>query len=236
MSSNKKIVLITGSAIRIGRAIAKSFHNAHLLLHYHQSKDEALSLQEELAKKGVSSSLYQADLRDKKQINALFTQIQKEHQKIDVLINNAASFEKKPFLDITDFSSQIDLNLIAPLILSQKSAKMMKKGSCIINICDITSKEPIKDHALHSISKAALLYTAKTLALELAPHIRVNNLLIGVALPSSNYSQKEIEKIINEKVSLKRAASLQEITQGIHFIIENEYLNGTTIELDGNWN
>lgn len=236
MDSSKRKILITGSAVRIGRAIAKSFKNAHLLLHYHRSEKEALSLKEELSKNNVSSSLYEADLRNKKEIENLFDRIQKEHQHIDVLINNAASFEKKPFLDISDFNSQIDLNLIAPLILSQKAAKMMRERSCIINLCDITSKEPIKGHTLHAISKAALLYATKTLALELAPRIRVNNLLVGIALPSADYDTKEIERIIDQKVSLKRPVSFQEINRSIHFIIENEYLSGATIELDGNWN
>jgi enoyl-[acyl-carrier protein] reductase III len=234
-SLKNKVILITGSAIRIGRAIALSLYDAKLILHYNESEKEAHSLKRELSEKGCKCKLFKADFNNPKEIKHLFEFIRKEYGHLDILVNSAATFDKSPFLEIEDFDSVFNINLKAPLIASQQAAKIMKEGSLIINICDPTSKVPFKHHLLHGISKAALSYATKALALELSPKIRVNNLLIGVALPSIDYTKEAIELVIEKHTLVQRVAKLSEIVKGIHFLIENEYVNATTIEVDGGW-
>lgn len=230
-----KVALVTGSAVRVGRIISLGLSCKKLVLHYHKSKKEALSLKDELEMKGIQCDLFQADLKEPQQIEKLFEFIKNKHEHLDILINNAASYEKKPFLEVEDFDSSLDLNLKAPLICSQYAARLMPTGSLILNICDMSSKNPLKHRPLHSISKAALMYATKVLAWELAPNVRVNNLLLGMVLPSDECKEKALDNFVERHVLLKRACSPQEIVKAIHTFIENEYLNSTTIELTGGW-
>lgn len=236
MSSIKnKVILVTGSAIRIGRAISLGLKEATLVLHYNKSENEALELQEELKKYQTKCSLFKADFNNPSEIKKLFDFVKKKHGSLDVLINNAATFESKPFLEIEDFDSSININLKAPFIAAQHAAKIMNPNASIINICDLTSKMPLKNYALHGISKAALQYMAKSLAIELSPNIRVNNLLIGLALPSLNQSNEKSAQIAEKHALMKRKIELDEIVSGIKFLIQNQYINGTTLDLDGGW-
>jgi pteridine reductase len=237
MSSIKeKVILVTGSAVRVGRAICFGLKEAKLILHYNQSEKEAFSLNEELMDEGAQCSLFKADLNNPKEIKALFEFAKKKHAQLDVLINNAATFEKKPFLEVEDFDTSFNVNFKAPLIASQLAAKMMRKNASIINICDLTSKKPLKNYALHGMSKAALLYMSKSLALELSPYIRVNNLLIGAALPSLHHTKEQIKDMLQRHCLMQRKIELEEIVNGVRFLIENEYINGSTLDLDGGWN
>ncbi len=235
LSLKNKVILVTGSAVRLGRAISQSLFEAKILLHYHQSKDEVISLKNELTAKGCDCSTFQADFNHPHQIQSLFDHAKNRFGHLDVLINNAAHFEKKSLLTTSRLNDALRLNLTAPLLCAQLAAPLMPPGSLILNICDTSSHRPIEGYGVHSLSKKALMYSTQILAQELAPHIRVNNLLIGVALPSKDHDQATIQKLVEKHVLLKRAAKLCEITHAIRFIIENNYLNATTLELDGGW-
>ncbi len=228
-----KVVLITGSARRIGRILSNGLSDAQLILNYNQSKDDAQSLKDELNKQGCQSSLFKADLLNPENIAKLFDFITKKYGRLDVLINNAASYTKSSFLDEDDFDSCLQLNLKAPLICAQYAAKIMPKGSSIINIVDKSAQKPFKGFLTHSISKAALMHATKALALELAPNIRVNNLMLGLMLPSKD--QNDFDKLIEKHVLVNRRPTNQEIVDAARSLIDNSFLNSTTIDLDGGW-
>lgn len=230
-----KVVLITGGAIRIGRIIAEELPFTKLILHYHSSKQEALALQQKLLKKGCQTELFQADFLKPTEIDNLFLFIKEKYGKLDILINNAACFQKTDFLIESDFDSIFNLNLKAPLLCMQKAAQLMPEGSSIINICDKSAKTPFAGFALHSISKAALMHATIAFALELAPKIRVNNLLLGLALPSPHEDLEKDKQLLQKHVLLKRLPQKKEIANAIEMILNNHYLNATTIELDGGW-
>lgn len=230
-----KVILITGSAVRVGRIISESLSSAKLVLHYYSSKNEALSLQQDLLKKGCLAEIVQADLLKPEQIDKLFLYIEQKYGKLDILINNASCYQKNDFLHEFDFDSIFNLNLRAPLLCIQKAAKLMPPGSCIINITDKSAQHPFRGFSFHSISKAALQHATKALAIELAPKIRVNNLLLGMALPSPDENSDQYKQLIERRVLLKRPPNHEEIAAAIQMILENNYLNATTIELDGGW-
>lgn len=231
----EKVTLITGGAIRIGKIIAEELPFTKLVLHYHSSKQDALALQQKLLKKGCQVELFQADFLKPKEIENLFLFIKEKYGKLDILINNAACFQKTDFLNESDFDSIFNLNLKAPLLCMQKAAQLMPEGSSIINIGDKSAKTPFDGFALHSISKAALMHATIALALELAPKIRVNNLLLGLALSSPHEGSQKDKRLIQKHVLLKRLPKNSEIANAIEMILNNHYLNATTIELDGGW-
>ncbi len=213
--------------------LSLSLKEAKLILHYHTSQTEALELQKTLKSLSCESHLFQANLKNQNEIIDLFDFVKKTYGRVDILINNAALFEKKPFLEIEDFDSTFDVNLKAPLICSQLAAKLMPEHSCIINICDWSANSPFKHYPLHSISKAALKYATEVLAKELAPKIRVNGLLLGMVLPSAGFDEKQTLEICKKHVLNERLLKEEEISHALHFLIHNTYINAATLSLDG---
>ena len=170
-----KTALITGGARRIGAEITKTLHqnNFNVIIHCHQSIESAKELAEDLNKiRDNSASIVQFDLKDIESIS----QHVEEVQSLDVLINNASIFYPTP-LDSINTQAVLDLmqvNCFAPYFLSValKDKLTQKKGQ-IINLVDIYSHKPIKDYSAYSMSKSALAMLTKSLALDLAPHVRV---------------------------------------------------------------
>ncbi|MCH9634151.1 MAG: Glucose 1-dehydrogenase 4 [Chlamydiae bacterium] len=233
ISLKDKVILITGGARRLGRAISLGLPSKKFILHYNQSKRSAVALQKEIQRNGGCAEIFQADFKDLSSIKSLFDFTKKKFGRLDVLINSACIFENQPFESITDFESTLRVNLLAPLMCAHQALKLMSNGSTIINLCDISAIHPFRNYPLHSISKAALLHSTQVLALELAPKIRVNSLLLGMILPSEGFPKKEFDEICNKRILLKRAGKPEEVTHALSFLIENEYMNASVLTLDG---
>lgn len=228
-----KVILITGSARRLGRAFSLGLPAKKFVLHYHASKTSAIALKEEIESRGGEAALYQADFKNLNSIKGLFDFTKETFGRLDVLVNSASLFEHQPFEEIKDFESTLHVNLIAPLLCSKHALKLMPTGSVIINICDSSAHYPYRNYPLHSISKAALMHATEALALELAPKIRVNTLLLGMILPSEGFPKNEFDLIIKNRVLLKRPGTPEEAVLALRFLIENEYMNASVLSLDG---
>lgn len=229
-----RTILITGAALRLGREIALSFNqDTRLILHYNHSHEEAISLQKELEASGIKTEIYQANFSDLDSISKFEAWIKSKYSQIDILINNASCFEKNEPGSADCLKSVLNINLNAPLLLSEMVAKIMPKKSSIINIIDHSAIKPFKDYGYHSISKAALMHATKVLAKQLSPNIRVNNLLLGAILPDRNISEAEVDKLVNKHCLLKRVGRKKEVIHAVHFLIDNEYINDSTLSLDG---
>jgi len=232
-SLKDKVILITGGARRLGRVLSLGLPASKFILHYNQSKTSAIALQKEIQMKGGQAEIYQADFKDLNSIQGLFEFTKKHFGRLDVLINSASLFEHKPFKEVEDFESTLKVNLLAPLLCSKFALKLMTQNSTIINLCDSSAINPFRSYPLHSISKAALLHATQTLALELAPKIRVNALLLGMILPSEGFPKTEFDEICKKRILLKRSGKPEEAVHAIRFLIENEYMNASVLTLDG---
>lgn len=232
-SLKEKVVLITGSARRLGRIISLGLPYSKFILHYNQSKTSAIALQKEIQNKGGQAEIYQADFSDLSSIKGLFDFTKECYGRLDILINSANLFERKPFEEIEDFETPLKINLIAPLITSQYALKLMPRHSTIINLCDSSAEHPFRGYPMHSIAKAALKHATEALALELAPKIRVNTLLLGMILPSEGFPKKEFQEICEKRILMKRAGTPAEAVHALRFLIENEYMNASVLSLDG---
>ncbi len=137
-------------------------------------------------------------------------------------------------LELQDWDSALDLNLRAPFLLAQQAAKRMTNGGLIVNITDIGAQKAWSRYPSYTVSKAGLESLTKLLARALAPGIRVNAIAPGLVLPSDVVTQEQWDKLI-EKLPLKRAATLDEITYTLQFLINNEYITGQTIVVDGGY-
>ena len=232
-----KTALISGGAVRIGAQIVRTLHESgyKVIIHCHQSEEIAQALCRELnSKRNSSAQVVVADLGDNEAIKKLTQTI----KSLDLLVNNASVFY--PTLTenytIEDWNKIININLRAPFFLATGLSKVLEtsQGS-IVNIIDIHSDRPLKNHSIYSISKAGMKMLTKTLAKELAPNIRVNGISPGSILwpqDESQLSEKEKMMMI-DRVALKRQGSPNDIAQAVLFLANSKYITGQIINIDG---
>ena len=234
----KPLALITGSAHRLGKAFALTLARMgyDLLLHYHSAEEQAQQTKSEIEALGVKVHLVQADLTQPDQIQSIFTTLDSLHSDFRLLINSAAIMPVANPLDLElqDWDSALDLNLRAPFLLAQHAAKRMTAGGLIVNISDIAAQKAWSRYPSYTISKAGLESLTKLLARSFAPNIRVNAIAPGLVLQSDVVNPEEWDKLVN-RLPLKRAATLDEITCTLQFLINNEYITGQTIIVDGGY-
>jgi pteridine reductase len=238
MSDIQKIVLITGAARRIGAEIARTFHQAGygVMLHCRHSIADAEVLAKILNENRPKSAwAIQADLQSVEQIQAMIVEVVTKAGGLDVLVNNASTFYETPIGSVTEenWNDLMGSNLKAPFFVSQAAAPELKKqqGS-IVNIVDIYAKRPLANYSVYSTAKAGLAALTKSLAKELAPHVRVNGVAPGVILWPEEPPQGA--DAIVEKIPLKRQGNPMDIAEMVLFLSEKaKYVTGQVIDVDG---
>ena len=181
MDEARPVALVTGSARRIGAAIARRLHAAgyDLALHYRDSASDARALATELeAARAGGTLLLQADLAEFDRVPELVGKTVGRFGRLDALVNNASAFYPTAFGTTTpaQWDELFAINARAPFFLSQAAAPhLADAGGAIVNIADIHAERPLRGHAVYAMGKAALLHMTRALALELAPKVRVNN-------------------------------------------------------------
>jgi pteridine reductase len=228
------LALVTGAAHRLGRSFALTLarHGFDIVLHYHRSLEAALQTKLEIESVGRSVTLAQADLTDPAQINSLISSL----HSLNVLVNSAAFMPSGNVdaLSLENWDTSLDLNLRAPFLLAQECAKKMTDGGLIVNITDVGAQKAWSRYPSYTVSKAALESLTRILARALAPKIRVNAIAPGLVLPSDIVSAEEWERLVN-RVPLKRPARTEEVTSALEFLLQNEYITGQTIVVDGGY-
>ena len=232
-----KTALITGGAARIGAQIAETLHdnNYKIIIHCNQSLEKAQLLSDKLnSKRKNTTEVISGNLNN---IDSILT-IVNSIESLDLLVNNASVFYPKPVENssIDDWNDVINVNLRAPFFLSKGlSKKLSINNGSIINIIDIHSERPLKNHAVYNISKAGLKMMTQTLAKELAPSIRVNGVSPGSILwpeASAEISDDE-KKLMLDRIVLNRQGSPQDIADTVLFLANSDYITGQIINIDG---
>ncbi|NOT06401.1 MAG: SDR family oxidoreductase [Anaerolineales bacterium] len=237
---NNPLALVTGGAHRLGKAFALTLARMgyDLLLHYHSAEEEAQKTKNEIESLGVKVHLFKADLAQPEEIQSLFSMLDSDLRPstFNLLVNSAAIMPvgNPRELELKDWDSALDLNLRAPFLLSQQAAKRMTSGGLIVNITDIGAQKAWSRYPSYTVSKAALESLTKLLARSFAPGIRVNAIAPGLVLQSDFVTQEEWDKLVN-RLPLKRAAAPEEIASALEFLINNEYITGQTIVVDGGY-
>jgi NAD(P)-dependent dehydrogenase (short-subunit alcohol dehydrogenase family) len=228
------LALVTGAAHRLGKSFVLTLarHGFDIVLHYHQSLDAALQTKVEIESLSRRVTLAQADLTDPAQIQSLLSTF----QSLNVLVNSAAFMPSGNVdaLSLENWDTSLDLNLRAPFLLAQECAKKMTDGGLIVNITDVGAQKAWSRYPSYTVSKAALESLTKILARALAPKIRVNAIAPGFVLQSDIVAAEEWERLIN-RIPLKRPARVEEISSALEFLMQNEYITGQTIVVDGGY-
>jgi len=236
-----ELALVTGGAHRLGKAFALSLarQGYAIALHYHLSEEQAEQTKVEIESLfGVQVHLLKADLSDPAQLQQLFSELDfiLQHSSFSILVNSAAFMPggNASTLSLENWDMSLDLNLRAPFFLAQEAAKRMIDGGLIVNITDVGAQKAWSRYPSYTVSKAALESLTKILARALAPKIRVNAIAPGLVLQSDIVTSEEWERLIN-RVPLKRPARAEELTSVLEFLIQNEYITGQTIVVDGGY-
>ena len=232
--------LVTGAGRRIGAAIAAGLHEAgaNVVVHYFKSGEAAEALVANLnAERSGSALAIQADLTDSAALPPLLADVTATTGRLDVLVNNASSFYPTPLGSITEeqWDDLLGSNLKAPLFLCQAALPHLQESrGVIINIVDIHSQRPLKNHPVYGAAKAGLAMLTRSLAKDLGPEVRVNGVSPGAILwPESGMPQRIQTNIIG-KTALKRAGSPEDIAGAVLFLVRDApYVTGQILAVDG---
>ena len=234
-----KNALITGAGKRIGSSIADSLSSEgwNLALHYNKSENSTYKLAEKLNKKyGNKIICIKANLEEYKQIEKIFSKIDKKLGTLSCLINNAAVFQYDSLrsTNLKKWDIHINTNIRAPLFLSQGFSKRLpyKQKGNIINIIDQRVVNLTHHFLTYTLSKSKLWTLTQTLALSLAPNIRVNAIGPGPTMRSSRQTQKQFAEQY-KKMPLKHGAKPKEIGNLVKVILNTPSITGQIILVDG---
>jgi len=240
MTLDGRVTLVTGGAIRVGRAIVEGLaaDGATVAVHHHGSASEARALVAELRSRGRRAEAFRADLTDDAQLATLVADVERTLGPIEVLVNSAAQFTRAPFLD-TD-GSMLDaewrLNARAPFLLTRAVARGMleRREGVVVNVLDIGGAlVPWRNYSAYCMTKAAMQMLTQVLALELAPHVRVNGVAPGTVLPPESLGAQEREQL-RARIPLQRFGTAEDVAATVRFLITGpDFVTGQVIAVDG---
>jgi pteridine reductase len=237
-----QVALVTGSAHRVGKAIALELarRGVHIMVHYHGSDNTTVrETLLEIKSQGVDAFAVQADLSDPAGVQIAFDAVQEEFGRLHILVNSASIFNKNNLMEATlpDWQRSLDVNLTAPFLCTQTAVRLMREnspaGGSIINICDYGSVRPWPERIDHGVSKAGLLMLTRTSALSLGEeNIRVNGVLPGPVMRSPGLSDEAWEEI-GARSPLRRTGSDGDVARAVAYLVSEDYITGTILEVNG---
>jgi len=243
MSSTGKVALVTGSGKRrMGNAVARALaeRGYRIAVHYHRSADAALETVSQFQAMGTEAAAFVADVADEQAIARLFADVMERFGRLDALVTAAAVWESQPLeaVNAAEVRRQFDINTLGTFLCCQQAGRIMAaqpEGGAIVTIGDWACERPGPHYAAYYISKGSLPTMTRMLAVELArknPRVRVNCILPGPMMVPEDATQPEIAGAVAATL-LKRPGSPQHIAQAALFLIDNDYITGVCLPVDG---
>jgi pteridine reductase len=240
MNNARPVALVTGSARRIGAAIARALHAAgyDLALHCRQSRAEAEALAAELDSARPGSTLVQqTDLADFDRLPELIAHTIGRYGRLDALVNNASGFAPTPIGTATpaQWDALFASNARAPFFLAQAAAPhLVAARGAIVNVADIYGERPLRNHTIYCMAKAALIMMTKSLALELGPDVRVNAISPGAILWPDGDVDASRQRALLARTPLARMGTPEEVAEAVRWLLQDaRYCTGQVLHLDG---
>jgi pteridine reductase len=233
--------VVTGAGIRIGKAIALALAEVgyDLALHVHRSTEGAEEVAARARALGRTATVHRADLGTPKELESLAASLRQAHPAIDVLVNNAAIYERLAFEDVTreHYHRMMAINLEAPFFLTQALLPALRATPrpLVVNITDIGAERVERQYAHYTASKAGLLALTKSLAVELAPQVRVNAISPGAIIFPPGLDETAKQSTL-ARIPFGREGSPEDIARVVVFLArEAPYISGQVIAVDGAW-
>lgn len=245
-SGERPVALVTGGARRVGRAICRELagRGCDVLLTYLGSTDGAAAVCGELRGSGVSADALQIDLADLSAVSETASRLATSLPRLDILVHNASTYEPSPLaeLNLERADRQYRVNALAPLALSARLAALLLRsdlpgGGAIVTLLDIhADHQPRADHAAYAMAKAALGAMTRSLALDLAPEIRVNGVAPGVVVWPDHGPDADpaMQERYLSRVPLARAGTPEDAARAVAFLaLDGGYTTGHVLTVDG---
>lgn len=238
MDLQGKVALVTGGAVRVGKAIAVALarSGADIAFSYHTSGDAARDTQKELESLGRRVLARQADAASVGECRQLVDAAVAHFGRLDVLVNSASLWKRTKFAELkeADWDRVLDIVLKGSAFTSHAAAPYLAAhgGGTIVNIVDLSAFVPFPNLTVHSVGKAGLLNLTYGMAMELAPAVRVNAVAPGLVLPPPNYTETQIRDAATRNL-LGRWGSAQDVANAVLFLVQADFVTGTVIEVDG---
>jgi pteridine reductase len=238
MNPSETTAIVTGGAVRIGRAIARRLARAgmNVAVHYGHSRQAAEETVAELERLGVRAVAIQADLRQPVAAADTILQQAAALGPVRVLVNNAAIFEPGRLLDTDEdhWDRHLAINLKAPFFLTREFVRHLgpEQEGAVVNIADWRGTRPVPGHAAYTQSKAALVAQTQLLARELGPRVRVNGVAPGAILPAPGDSDAEFQARAQAN-PLHRSGNPDDIADAVLFLIQSPFITGEIIHVTG---
>lgn len=230
--------LITGGAVRVGRAITLGLADAGLrvVVHYHNSSAPARELVAKIRDGGGEAVALQADLGQHEEVLRLVDQAEEPFGPVDVLVNNASIFPDAGLREVDRalWDRTMAINLEAPFFLTQQlGGRMKERGKgLIVNLGDLAGLQSWRGYVAHGISKAALLHLTRVAARALAPEVRVNAIAPGTVLPPEEMPDSVVESLAG-RAPLQRNGSPEDVVRAVLYLLNAEFVTGETLVVDG---
>ena len=237
-----QVALVTGSAHRVGKAIALELarRGVHILVHYHSSAEETVrNTLHEIKSFGVDAVSVQANISQPEGVAAVFDRARKHFDRFDILVNSASVFPQGELLDITleEWQFTLDVNLTGPFLCTQAAVKRMREtepgGGAIVNILDKGAISPWPDRPHHGISKAGLSMLTQTSAVNFAPDIRVNGVLPGPVMAPPGMSDERWQEIGREQTLLGHPGGADDVARAVAYLVSESFITGAMIHVNG---
>lgn len=234
-----KVVLITGAARRVGAALAEGLASKGwtLAIHHRSGAEEARALADRIVAAGGTADTFQADLSDVAERATLVPAVVRRFGRIDALVNNASRFEYDTLetLNEASWDAHLASNLTAPVFLIRDfAAAVRERGGegAVVNVLDHKLAAANPDFLSYTAGKAGLGALTASLALALAPHVRINAVSPGLILRSGDQTEADYEKAWRD-TPLGRGTSLEDMIATVGFLLETQGITGQTVTVDG---
>lgn len=237
-----QVALVTGSAHRVGKAIALELarRGVHILVHYNSATDEQVkATMRDIRSHGVDAFAVQADISRPDGVAATFAALREHFNRLNILVNSAANFQRRDLttLSLEDWEDTMRINLTAPFLCTQAAVPLLRAndpaGGAIVNICDGSALKPWTDFPHHSVSKAGLHMLSRVSAASLGPdNIRVNAIIPGLVLRPDDLPPEQWEKNA-QAVPLRRPGSAEDVARAVAYLCSEDWLSGVTLNVDG---
>lgn len=235
---NGQVALVTGGAIRLGRAISLTLarEGCHVAVNYLRSKPAAAATASEIRALGVEAAAIHADLAQPSEVKRLIAQTIRRFGRLDLLVNNAGVFFRTPLAETTpaQWDRLLGVNLRGPFLLSQAAARVMERsGGRIVNIGDVGGVRAWPSYIPYCVSKAGLLMLTRALALALAPRIQVNCVAPGAVLLPEGFPA-HLRRRLRREVPMGREGDPADVASAVlFFATAPSYISGQVLFVDG---
>jgi pteridine reductase len=232
-----RVALVTGGAVRVGRAIALGLagEGYDLVVAYRSSEVAARETQAEIESEGRACRVVQADLATPEGPETVVDAARSGFGRLDVVVNSAASFRAVPLteVDAAEFDSVMALNVRAPHLIVRAAVDLLQaaRGS-VVNIVDLSAFQAWTGYPHHAVSKAALAHLTRVQARALAPEVRVNAVAPGAVLAPDDWPRSRWDDMA-EKAVLRRTGSPGDVVEAVLYLVSADFVTGHVIPVDG---